>query len=143
MITSYYTLPLQTKKFVDNDEIDQCGIKKSISNFIHLITTSHFGECAFDETFGCSIWNVDFDNLTNNNKLRDIITDSLFESITLQERRLKNVSVDVIIEQEEFKGEKNLNRVKKRVNIRIKGTIRQTNEPFISTERFYIAPLSY
>jgi len=55
MITSYYKIPLDTFKIVKNKEIDNCDLKESIVGFIHLITTSYFGECTFDESFGCSI----------------------------------------------------------------------------------------
>ncbi|MDY8138343.1 GPW/gp25 family protein [Aquimarina sp. 2201CG5-10] len=143
MITSYYKLPLDTLGMANNKEVDKCDIKQSIINFIHLITTSYFGECSFDETFGCSIWNVDFDNLTSTNKLRNTITESLVDSITSQEKRLKKVTVEVMIQQEEFKNRGNLNRIKKRVDINVNGIIKQTNEPFACLERFYIAPLSY
>ncbi len=142
MIESYYNLPLQVKKIVSNNEADQCDLKQSISNFIHLIATTHFGECTFDESFGCAIWSIDFDNLTSVNKLRDIISDSLLESITSKEKRLKSVKLEVAIQQDEFRGYA-MNRVKKRVNITITGIIRLTNEPFLCVEKFYIAPLSY
>ncbi|WP_103070934.1 GPW/gp25 family protein [Aquimarina sediminis] len=142
MIPSYYSLPLQTKKIVSNKEAGQCDINQSISKFIHLITTTHYGECTFDETFGCTIWNVDFDNLTSTKKLRDIITESLRESIISKEKRLKNVTLKVDIQQDEFSSLQ-LNRVKKRVDITIHGIICLTNEPFSCIERFYIAPLSY
>jgi len=144
MISSYYSLPLQTKKIVKNKDVEQCNIQQSIINFIHLITTSYMGECTFDESFGCSIWNVDFDNLTSTNRLRDIISDSLVESITSQEKRLSRVGVEVVIKQEEFRGGKaNNTRVKKRVDIKIRGIISQTNESFSYVEKFYIAPLSF
>ncbi len=143
MVTSYYNIPLQTKKIIKNKESDQCSIAQSINNFIHLITTTYFGECSFDETFGCYIWTVDFDNLTTTNKLRDVITDSLYESISSKEKRLKNITINVTIQQDEFNNESNLRRVKKRVNIKINGTISLTNESFGCIKRFYIAPLSY
>jgi phage baseplate assembly protein W len=143
MVRSYYSLPLQTKKIVSHKEAEQCSIQESISNFIHLITTTHFGECTFDESFGCSIWSVDFDNLTTTNKLKDIITTSLHESITNKEKRLKNITLKVVIKQDEFINNTNLNRVKKRVDIKINGVICLTNETFSCIEKFYIAPLSY
>ena len=143
MVSTYYQLPLQTDKIMKNKTVVQCDIKQSIANFIHLITTSYFGECIFDESFGCSIWNIDFDNLTSTNKLRDIITESLIESIVSREKRLLRVDVEVIIRQEEFKNKESLLRVKKRVDIKVTGVIRQTKEEFLSIERFYVAPLSY
>ncbi|MFD0862848.1 GPW/gp25 family protein [Sungkyunkwania multivorans] len=141
MITSYYKLPLEVSKIVKNNDLQKCDIKQSIVHFVHLITTSYFGECTFDESFGCSIWNVDFDNLTSTNRLRNIIAESLEESIEKHEKRLDKVSIRIDIKQEELKS--TFNRIKKRVDIRVKGVIKQTNEPFQSLEKFYIAPLSY
>ncbi|MBW1296743.1 GPW/gp25 family protein [Aquimarina litoralis] len=143
MSSSFYKLPLDTFGIVKNKDIDSCDLKQSIVGFIHLITTSYFGECTFDETFGCSIWNVDFDNLTSTNKLRNTISESLVESITSQEKRLKRVTVDVAINQEEFSNRGSLNRIKKRVDIKVNGVISRTNEGFSCIERFYIAPLSF
>ncbi|MBQ4821284.1 GPW/gp25 family protein [Aquimarina sp. MMG016] len=143
MNISYYKLPLETSKITSNKELDKCSIMQSIVGFIHLITTSYFGECTFDESFGCSIWNVDFDNLTSTNKLRNTISESLVESIIYQEKRLKKVNVEVMIEQEEFQNRGKLNRIKKRVDIKVVGVVSQTNEPFSCVERFYIAPLSF
>lgn len=143
MITSYYRLPLDTFNIIKNKEVESIDLKQSIVGFIHLITTSYFGECTFDETFGCSIWNVDFDNLTSTNKLRNTISESLVESIVSQEKRLKKVDVEVSIQQEEFKNRGSLNRIKKRVDIKVNGIVSRTNEKFSCVERFYIAPLSF
>lgn len=143
MNSSYYKLPLDTFGIVKNKDIDSCDLKQSIVGFIHLITTSYFGECTFDENFGCSIWNVDFDNLTSTNKLRNTISESLVDSIASQERRLRRVTVDVNIQQEEFKNRGRLNRIKKRVDIKVNGVISRTNEDFSCLEQFYIAPLSF
>ncbi|WP_340199094.1 GPW/gp25 family protein [Ascidiimonas sp. W6] len=143
MINSYYKIPLETKKIIDNENVKKSNIRESISDYIHLIVTTHFGECSFDESFGCSIWDVDFDNLTSTNKLRDLISESLRLNISTQEKRLKKTQIKVTIRQEEFNEGKKLKRVKKRVDIKIDGIVRQTNEAFSCIERFYIAPLSY
>ncbi len=138
----YYKLPLSVNKIITNQEADTCTIEQSIAHFIHLIATSHFGEYDFDETFGCTIWNIDFDNLTSTNKLRYSIAESIVKTLTMHEKRLTNISVDVNIIQDEFREVKDHNRVKKRVDISIKSIKKQTNEAFNCLERFYIAPLA-
>ena len=143
MVNTYYQLPLSTERILNKKESEYCTIKQSIRGYIHLIITSHFGECTFDPSFGCSIWNIDFDNLTGTSKLRDTISESLSDSITSQEKRLKKVSIKVFIKQEEFTGSKSLNRIKKRVDIAVTGVIKQTNESFTSKDSFFIAPLSF
>ena len=143
MAISYYTLPINADKIISNGQADNCSLEQSISRFIHLINTTHFGEYTYDYGFGCTIWEIDFDNLTSNNKLRYTIAESITESLTNHEKRLRNVSVSVNIVQDEFKGKNNYSRVKKRVDIEIKGTIQQTNESFSCLEKFFIAPLAH
>ncbi len=143
MAISYYKIPLNADKIVSKGQADHCSLEQSISRFIHLITTTHFGEFTYDHDFGCTIWEIDFDNLTSNNKLRYTIADSITESLSKHEKRLKNISITVNIVQDEFRNTKNYNRVKKRVDIKIKATIKQTNENFSCLERFFIAPLAY
>ena len=51
--------------------------------------------------------------------------------------------MNVKIIQEEILEQKTSNRIKKKVNINIKGKIRKTNEDFSYIEYFFIGPLSY
>lgn len=143
MISNYFSLPFNSKSIITNKEHDKCSIKESISHFIHLITTSYFGECTFDDTFGCSIWNVDFDNLSSVNKVKNIISDSLFDSLKRHEKRLTNINIDVSIKQEEILSKKETSIVKKKVSLAITGKVKKTNENFLYKEYFYIGPLSY
>lgn len=143
MNTDYYTLPLKTIDFITNKSHSVCVINESIAHHIHLINTTYFGECTFDESFGCSIWNIDFDNLKSLNKLKELINDSLINSLKRHEKRLTKIAVDVKIIQEEISEAKIANRIKKKVNINIKGKIKKTNENFSYVEYFYIGPLSY
>lgn len=143
MSCKYYTLPLNTGKLVRRKIHAKCTLIQSISHYIHLVNTSHFGECAFDESFGCSIWLVDFDNLKSTNRLKDFIQESLYESLMNHERRLQALRVNVRIKQEELSPTGGSNSIKKRIDIRIKGKVKKTNEDFFYVEYFYIGPLSY
>jgi len=143
MAQSYYKLPLSSSNIIKNDTSETCSLEQSIKGFIRLITTSHFGEYDFDNSFGCTIWDIDFDNLTSTNKLRYSIANSISKTLTLHEKRISDITVDVNIIQDEFKKNKTANTVKKRVDIKVKSTIKQTNEPFRCLESFYIAPLAF
>ncbi|WP_149274979.1 GPW/gp25 family protein [Pareuzebyella sediminis] len=143
MAHTYYTLPLNTNKLIRSEVLDSCNLNQSISHHIHLLNTSYFGECAFDESFGCAIWVVDFDNLKNTNRLKDIVQESLYDSLKKNENRLYGLRVNVRIKQEELTGSEQLNKIKKRIDIQIKGKIKKTNENFSYVEYFYIGPLSY
>jgi len=143
MANNYFTLPFDSKKIITNKDHTKCDIKHSIAHHIHLITTSYFGECTFDDSFGCSIWDIDFDNLSSTNKIKSIIIDSLTNSLKKHESRIHKLDINALIKQEEIAVLDNSNVVKKKVTISIKGKIRKTNEDFHYTEYFYIGPLSF
>ena len=143
MSIKYYSLPLNTRILVNRGVHETCSLEQSISHHIHLINTSYFGECAFDETFGCSIWMIDFDNLKTANNLKSLIQESLFKSLILHEKRLDSIEVTVRMKQEQIEGAISSVRIKKRLDIRVKGRVKKTNEAFSHVEYFYIGPLSY
>lgn len=143
MAQKFYTLPLKPTAFTSNNEHDKCSIKDSIAGFLHLLSTTYFGECTFDETFGNALWEVDFDNLTSNDRLRGIITDSITDSIDQYEKRLSGVDVEIKLRQETSALKNNHTIARKRIDIFINGKIKQTNETFSYVESFYIAPISF
>lgn len=143
MKNTYYTLPLNSKKLISSQAHKTCNLNESIAHYIHLMNTSYFGECTFDETFGCSIWIIDFDNLKSTNKLKNLVQNSLQESLVKHEKRLHEVRVDVKIKQEELHRATESNRIKKRIDITVNGRIKKTSEDFSYIEYFYIGPLSY
>lgn len=69
--------------------------------------------------------------------------DSLEESLNKYEKRLNDVRVDVKIKQEELTAVESSNRIKKRIDITVRGKIKKTSEAFSYVEYFYIGPLSY
>ena len=143
MANDFFTLPFNSKKIISNVAHDKCDLRHSIAHHIHLITTSYFGECTFDDSFGCSIWDIDFDNLSSSNKMKSIIVESLINSLKRHEKRLHKLDIGATIKQEEISALKGSNVVKKKVTISIKGKIQKTNENFHYTEYFYIGPLSF
>jgi len=143
MNNNYYTLPLNVKSLIGTKSHELCDLNESISHYLHLINTSYLGECTFDESFGCSIWIIDFDNLKSTKKLTSLIQDSLSESIIRHEKRLNNVKVIVRMKQEELIGMRASNRIKRRIDIIVKGKVIKTSEAFSYGKYFYIGPLSY
>lgn len=143
MNNRYYSLPLDASKLISSKTHNTCSLKESISHYIHLINTSYLGECTFDESFGCSVWLIDFDNLTSANRLNSLIQESLTEALRKNELRIGNIRVGVKMKQEELFGMKDSNRIKKRVDIKVNAKVVKTNEIFSYVEYFYIGPLSY
>jgi len=84
----YYTFPLDAKALTENTLVNKCNIENSIANNLHLILISCFGECHFDASFGCNIWDVDFSNLASDTQLVSIVKDSLYENLKKYEQRI-------------------------------------------------------
>lgn len=143
MDQQYYTIPLSAKNLMTAKGHERCGLKESIAHHIHLINTSSFGEYKYDDTFGCSIWQIEFDNLKSSSKLKRHFEESLYNSLERHEKRLSNIKVGVRVKQEDIVMADNAKRIKKRVDITIRGTVLKTNESFSFFEYFYIGPISY
>jgi phage baseplate assembly protein W len=138
---NYYTIPLKPDEIIQKAEHPKCSIGDSVALMIQLITTSHFGEFKHDNSFGCEIWEHDFENIVNTQLYKDQLKKSIQQTIQKHEPRLSDVRVDIQIEQIESRiGNR---RTKSRIRLQVNGSIRKTNEPFKFTEQFFIGPLSY
>ncbi len=118
------------------------SLRDSISQFISIVITTYFEEYSFDEAFGSEIWETDFDLLVNANVLKERIKKSLKEQVQTYEKRLSNIDLNVELMESLSANTKKV-RLKKYLYITIKGTIIKTDEPFVFTGDYYLAPLSY
>ena len=142
MQQEYYSLPFVFEKIMRKEEHPKCSLQQSVMQNLHLLLTTAFGEFPCEESFGCAIWDDDFDNLTSPHKMKELIRQSLLQSIKEHEKRLVNVRVELLIRQEELP-DMNGVRVKKRIDVTITGTIHLTNERFGYKDSFFIGQLSY
>lgn len=140
----YYSLPLDLGSVILKKDIGKCSLMHSVAQNIHLILTSRFGENRNDQTYGCSIWDEEFDVLQNLNSWKDRLGSSISQSLMVHESRIMNVNVIVQIQQDEM-GDANLQafRVKRRVDITVTGNLSKTNEPCVFYDNFYIGPISF
>jgi len=139
----YYTLPINFSSLIEKGDHVKCGLKESIMHYIHLITTTYLGECRFDASFGCSIWEYDFDNSMSDLNLRENLGRSLDHALGKNEKRLTDIEVHIEITQSDISLEQTAKRLKKRVDIKINATLKKTNEHFMYSEYFFLGPLSY
>lgn len=141
MITDYYYFPLRPGDLMQKKEHPKCSLNESISRVIHLIAVTHFGEFKADESFGCEIWEFDFENVTNSQLFKEEIKKSLKQTIEKHEPRLSQVRIDIQMQQVEVRIVNR--RTKSRIILKVDGVITKTNEPFSYSENFFIGPLSY
>ena len=142
----YYKLPIKFGDLMKKRELPRCrDIGESISQNIHLMITSKFGEYRFDPTYGSNIWDSDFENIFAEADWSDRVSEALKTIIELHEPRLKNVTVSASINQEEIPATKNnpQYRIKQKVVVEIEGSLTTTNERFSTTQKLYISPVSF
>ena len=107
-----------------------------------MISTTSFGECKFDESFGSEIWEMDFDLLKSNNNLREMMMNSLKRDISKNEKRV--VLEDISVEISDYNlGTMGKTRMKKRVQLTLKMLIKETNRPLFFQNSFFVGPISY
>jgi phage baseplate assembly protein W len=141
MASEYYKFPLKPADLMQKKEHPRISMPESVSQVIHLIVITHFGEYKTDELLGCEIWDFDFDNITNYQLFKERIAKSLKQTIENYEPRLSQVRVDIQIQQVEIRIENR--RTKSQITLKVAGILTKTNEPYTYTENFFIGPLSY
>ena len=137
----YFTIPLKLEELIEKNEHPRCTLGESVAMMCQLITTSQFGEYKHDNSFGCEIWEHDFENIVNTQLYKDQLKKSIKETIKKHEPRLTDVTVDIQMEQIESRvGGK---RIKSRISLHVEGILALTNESFSFNEQFFVGPLSY
>lgn len=139
----YYKTPIDFKDLMAKKEIDKTNLEHSIAQYINLVATTSFGECKFDELFGCKIWEMDFDLLWDQNTLKDKIKEALKNAIKKHEYRLELTEIEVSITEAKAASYNNNLRMKKKVNIVVNGNVKKTNRAFNFHGYFFVGPLSY
>lgn len=138
----YYKIPFDFESLTEKKDAEKISLETSIHQHIFLLATTSFGECKFDEAYGSEIWEMDFDIMKSDNSLKEFIADTLKKSVTTYERRIRLEDVEVMINDHNL-GTLGKKRMKKKVSISIKGTVLETNRPFMFSNSFFVGPLSY
>ncbi len=142
-INTYYKLPLQLNRLIEGKDIPTCDLRASISKNIELIIMTRFGELRSEPTFGCEIWDLDFELIVSQGKWEKQICSSVLQSITNHEARLTSIEADVVLtEIEKVNPIYKLPEIKKKVEIRLKAVVKKTGEPYSFTASLFLSPLS-
>ena len=141
----YYGLPVKFSDLFKKKQLPKVIVFESIVFNIRLILWSHFGENRFDESYGCSVWDQDFEVVYSDNVWKEQLSISIRDTLTKHEKRLSNIRVEATIGEQEFKnskGETIVHRVKRKIELKIQGNFYLTNELFTTREVLFISPLS-
>ncbi len=139
MSASYYHLPLDLESVLERQQLPRCSVQESIAQHLYLMLTTYFGESRYDATFGCQVWEQDFEAMTTM-RWKDNVQRSVEESIREYEPRLARARVEVGVTDFELK---NVNqRIRKRLEVKVTAALYRTDEPFAFQASLFVAPLS-
>jgi phage baseplate assembly protein W len=144
MAQQYLKLPLRPDLLITKQDHPVCSLTESIAQHLHLLFTTYYGECKFDESFGSPIWEADFENITSINAWRTKMGKELEDIIMKYELRLSNPKVNVNLFQEEFIDEAvSTKSLKRKVSLKVTARIEATSEQFEFETLFYFSPISF
>lgn len=139
----YYRIPLKLATALEGNEMATCSLMESIKKNLELIIMTKFGEHRSDLSFGCEIWDLDFELIVSENLWEEKLRQSLLRSVTTYERRLSDVQLTVAISEiEKFYLFKQYAEIKKRVDIHLTAIMDKTGEVFTFTNSLFLSPLS-
>lgn len=132
-----------SKNLPEDSKLPVCNLEHSITKNLELLITTRFGEHRSDPTFGCEIWDLDFELIVSARLWEEKLRQSLLKSITTHEHRLLSVEISVSISDiEKHNLFKQFTEIKKRVDIQLSGVISKTGESFKFHTNLFLSPLA-
>lgn len=145
MNSIYYKLPLDFSSVFTEDgkKMQICNEVESIDQYIELLLTTCPGEHKFNKKFGCRIWEMDFENVVSRKEWEDNFMAYITESVRIFEKRLKDISVDISVNDVVRKDHTlQTTAIKKEVIVMIESRLVSNNEPCRFRYALYLGPLS-
>ncbi len=143
MKTPYYNFPVDFSGFMTGSHLPLCSLKASIDQHVQLIIATRLGEHRSDPTYGCEIWDLDFQVVLSAGLWEDKLRQSLLETIKSHEKRLCKVEIKVKMTDAERHSILNDNpEMKKKVLIEVMGTMSKTGEAYSYKTNLFLSPLS-
>ena len=98
MKQDYYQIPIKLHNIFKKGDMDKTAIwAESIVRNVHLILITQFGENRFDETYGCAVWEEDFENIYSDSIWNERMSNTIKQTLAKHEPRLSDLSIKVQI----------------------------------------------
>ena len=129
----YHQLPCSFRDLLSHKPLRKVPLVESVRRNIFLLLTTHLGEYRYDPTFGCVVWEHDFELVYTLSSWQHRIEDLIKTSIQAHEPRLSEPQVRVQIAEEEWQQQESIpgstiSAAKKRINVSVSGKLKATNE---------------
>lgn len=137
----FYRLPIRLSSLMAGREMPTCGVGVSIAQVLYLLLHTHYGELRSDRSFGCKIWDLEFDHTSSHTHWIDHLSESMEAAIRQHERRLKNPRITVQIQPLEHRIEPLPADYQRLVTVTVNAILRETEEPFRFSTRLHLGQL--
>ena len=145
MEQQYYKLPLKIASVFEEDgkRLATCSEVSSIDQYIELLLITCPGEHKFNKSFGCGIWDMDFENVTSRQSWQEDFSKHIIYAIQTFEKRLKEVSVEIQV-NDVARHDYSLQTtaIKKEVKVYVTARLVSNNEPCKFYYALYLGPLA-
>ena len=137
----YIKLPLDFSAALQG-KLSGCSNEESIAQHLMMLIVSHRGEVESAYNYGSNIWELEYDHSSTIEEWEINVKASLVDSITIHEKRLKDIKVSVeLTEVDDDIKDKHPN-ARRCAQIGVRGTMVSNNKSFYFNTRIYISPIS-
>ncbi len=138
----FYRLPIRFGPLMAGKEMPTCGVGVSIAQVLYLLLHTHYGELRSDRSFGCKIWDIEFDHTISNSRWINYLCDSLEVAIWQHERRLRNPRVTVQFQSVDHRSNSLPEEYQRLATVTINAILSETEEPFRFSTQLHLGQLS-
>ncbi|MDR1501096.1 MAG: GPW/gp25 family protein [Prevotella sp.] len=145
MELQYYKLPINIDSILEEDgtEVLTCSEEESIDQYIELILTTCPGEHKFNKSFGCRIWDMDFERVVSRKKWEEDFTLYIREAVEHFEQRIRNAEITIhVMEVTKEDQVTKTTAIKKKVIVQIKGQLVSTGQTCGFRYKLFLGPLA-
>jgi phage baseplate assembly protein W len=124
-------------------EMPTCSVGVSIAQQLYLLIHTRYGELRSDRSFGCRVWEVEFERALNTGDWSDELGLSLQEAIRQHEPRLKSVQVSIsstVVDRNSFVRQPD--EYRQRATVNVTALLTQTEEPFQFSTQLHVGQLA-
>jgi len=137
-----YTTPMSPKALYKN-ATGKCKIGDSIAQNLMLILCTPLGKLPSLPEFGCAIWDLQYELISNSYFWENTVSESLEQSIPKFETRLTNVTVKVRRSEAEVSYHFKKNpEIKEKAIIAINAKLKETGEHYSFSTELFVSPVS-
>ncbi|MBO0950450.1 GPW/gp25 family protein [Fibrella forsythiae] len=125
-----YTLASPLAALMQPQPLPRLPLAEAIRQHIDLLLATRLGECRYDPQMGSAVWQGDYAAITNPTLWKGETEQTLAALIQQYEKRIRNARVAVDVDElEEIDRDGVRRRARKRLTIRVNGTLIDVDEP--------------